>query len=78
VFGLPSSAKLTRVDTLNHTKVGHLPMTRDIYLCSDALIKQIKELVHVFGCIIWISPTAGLIFSGGQDSRQAGCTYLGL
>jgi hypothetical protein len=77
VFRLPS-AKLTRVDTLNHTEVGHLPVTRDIYLCTDALIIQIKELIHVFGCIIWISPTACLIFSGGQVFRQAGCACVDL
>jgi hypothetical protein len=75
VFRLPS-AKLTRVDTLNHTKVGHLPMTRDIYHCTEALIINIKELIHVFGYIIWISPTACIKFSGGQVFRQAVCAYV--
>lgn len=77
MFRLPS-AKLTRVDTLNHTKVGYLPMAKDIYLCTDALIIQIKELIHVFGYILWISPTACLIFSGGQVFRQSGCAYVDL
>lgn len=77
MFRLPS-AKLTRVDTLNLTKVGHLPVARDIYLCTDVLIIQIKELVHVFGYILWISPTACLIFSGGQVFRQSGGAYVDL
>jgi hypothetical protein len=52
-------------------------MTRDTYLCTAALIIQIK-MARVFGYVLWISHTMCLMYSGGQDFRQAGCTYVGL